>query len=604
MRSVLLCGLALIGATAAAQPPQPSVAPPPPKFQFTVDSNLMIPMRDGTRLAADLYRPTGAGDRLPVVLIRTPYNKSGVFYVTEPARFFAGQGFLVAAQDLRGKFRSEGEFVVQLDDAEDGYDTIDWIAKQPWSNGRVGTYGCSYMGEVQLLAAKMRHPNHTAMIPQSSTGVMGYAGGFHTNWGTYEGGTVGLSPLFGWMGGAGSKVKGRAADLSKIDFSSMLKSLPIATMAERAGHPPSDFRDFVTHPPADPYWDAKRYLRDDDRFDIPALHVNSWFDVTPEQTMYLVGLMERNGVSARARNNQFVVMSPTAHCQSEYAPAPTKVGDREFGDARLGYFELYRDWFDHWLKGIDNDVTNRPKVQYYLMGANEWRTAPRWPVPGMTPVPYYLSSTRGALTSRGDGQLLRRRSPAAGRDQFSYDPDDPMPARGGTVCCTGNPKDEPGAFDQSDLETRPDVLVYTTPRLERPLTIAGTVKTVLYISSSAKDTDFAAKLLEVDSAGRSWNVASGILRVRYRESMARPVLMTPGRVYRIEVSLKATAHQFAPGNRVRLWVTSSEFPLHDRNLNTGGDNVTETTWLKAVNTVYYGGATASRLILPVVPESR
>ncbi len=586
-----LRALALLWPGIGSAQAQPPIAPPAAKNDFTIERGVMVPMRDGVRLATNLYRPTLPGPRFPIILIRTPYNQEAMPFVIEPAKFFAGQGYLVVTQDIRGKFQSEGEFAVQMKDGEDGYDTIDWIVKQPWATPKVGTYGCSYMGEVQLLAAKNRHPNHMAMIPQSSTGAMGPAGGYYTNWGTYEGGTVTLSALFGWMGGAGSKVKGRTGDLEHLDFATILKSLPLATMAERAGYPPSDFKDFVTHPPADPYWDQMHYVRDDDRFDVPALHVNSWFDVTPDQTMYLFNLMRRTSVTARARENQFVIMSPAAHCLSEAAGAPTKVGDREFGDARLPYFQIYLDWFDHWLKGADNGVTGRPRVQYYVTGLNEWRTAPSWPVPAVNPTRYFLG-----------GGHLSTRLPAPGRDSFRYDPDDPVPSRGGTVCCTGNPKDQPGAFDQSDLERRKDLLIYSTPPLERGVTIAGSVTTTLYISSDRKDTDFTAKLLDVDPEGRSWNVASGVIRARYRSGMTKPVWLSPGQVVRLEVNLKATAHHFAPGHRIRLWVSSSDFPLHDRNLNTGGDNVTETDWLTATNTVYSGGNRASYLLLPITPD--
>ncbi|MGE0554857.1 MAG: CocE/NonD family hydrolase [Gemmatimonadales bacterium] len=591
-----LAATPLVGQVAEGPYPMPA-----PRFRFEVDSNVSVAMRDGIRLATDLYRPVDAGDRLPVILIRTPYNKAAMPYVTEPARFFAGQGYLVATQDIRGKFRSEGEFAVQMKDAEDGYDTIDWLARQAWSTGKVGTYGCSYMGEVQLLAAKLRHPAHTAMIAQSASGAMGPAGGFYTNWGTYEGGTITLSALFGWMGGAGSKVRGRTGDLASLDFPTMLRSLPLATMADRAGYPPSDFRDFVTHKPADPYWDQMGYIRDHDRFDVPTLHVNSWFDVTPEQTLYLAELMRRNGMSPRGRDNQFVIMSPTEHCRSEAAGASTTVGERGFGDARLPYFQIYLDWFDHWLKGADNGVTSRPKYQYYLMGRNEWRSAPEWPVPGTTQTPYYL--TGASESDRGERRGgLSTALPPAGSDRFRYDPADPFPSRGGTVCCTGNPKDQPGAFDQADLESRADLLSYTTAPLERGLTVVGAVKAVLFVSSDARDTDFTAKLLDVDQDGRAWNVASGVLRARYREGMTREVWLSPGQVTRVEVSLKATAHHFAPGHRLRLWISGSEFPLHDRNLNTGGDNVTEIRWVVANNTVHRGGATPSQLLLPIVDE--
>jgi putative CocE/NonD family hydrolase len=346
-----------------------------------------------------------------------------------------------------------------------------------------------------------------------------------------------------------------------------------------------------------------QYLKDDDRFDTPALHVNSWMDVTPEQTLYDLNLMRKNGVSARARDNQFVIMSPSGHCESEALGSPARIGAKEFGDPRLPYFQIYLDWFDHWLKGTRNKVLERPKVLSYVMGENRWRSAPSWPVPEMRPVRYYLSSGRGAVSSSGDGTLGTSLPDRARADSFVYDPADPFPSRGGTVCCTGNPKDQPGVFDQSDLETRRDLLVYTTPPLDQALTVAGSLTAVLLVSSDAKDTDFVAKLLDVDPEGRSWNVVNGVRRARYREGMTKPVWLEPGKVYRVEVSLKATAYQFAPGHRLRLWVTSSNFPLHDRNLNTGGDNVTETSWVKATNSIHLGGKEASYLVLPVVPNA-
>ncbi|MEO8453147.1 MAG: CocE/NonD family hydrolase, partial [Gemmatimonadota bacterium] len=593
LRRSIYAALVLVVAGAAALSAQASNGPipkPAAKYKFEVRRDVMVPMRDGIKLATDLYLPTGAGDKLPVVLMRTPYNKATYNAgAIQPAEFFAGQGYAALVQDARGQFASEGNYRVQAADAKDGYDTIDWIVKQPWSTGKVGTYGCSYLGEVQYLLSKMRHPAHLAMIPQAASGATGPAGGFYTDFGAYEGGALTLSTVFGWFSYAGHKVHepvttviGR--NVPKIDFAATLRSLPVSGMARRADLAPSDFEDFVTHPPADPYWDEVGYLRDDDRFNVPALHINSWLDVTPEQTMYVFNLMRRNGETARARDNQFAIMSPTTHCGSDFVGAPVKVGDREFGDSRLPFFQLYLDWFDHWLKGVENGVTKRPKVQYYVMGKNEWRSAPSWPVPGMRLVPYYLSSTKGAATSSGDGALAVTRPVRAGQDTYIYDPDNPIPSKGGTICCTGDPADQPGIFDQSDRETRSDLLVFTTAALARGVTIAGAIKARLYVSSDAKDTDFTAKLMDVDEQGRSWNVVNGILRARYREGMTKKVLMEKGKVYPVEVSLKATAFYFPPGHRIRLWVSSSDFPMYDRNLNTGGTNYDETTWVKATNT--------------------
>ena len=578
---------------------QADFAPPPPRHEVVMEKNVMVAMRDGVRLATDLYRPGGLQGRLPVILIRTPYGKDTYRGATGPARLFAGQGYVAVVQDTRGKFSSEGEYRVQDDDRNDGYDTLDWIVGQPWSTGKVGTYGCSYLGEVQYLLAKMRHPNHLAMIPQAASGATGPAGGYYTNFGAYDGGAFLLSTGFGWFGYAGSKVKNARAP-QNLDFPGLLRSLPTIDMGRKAGYAPSEFEDFLSHPPGHPWWDSKGYLRDDDRFDTPAIHVNSWLDVTPEQTLYVFDLMRRNGVSPRGRDNQFVIMSPTTHCASESATEHTRVGEMDVGDARLGYWKIYLDWFDHWLRGVENGVTRRPKVTYFVVGKG-WRTAERWPLPEMRPTSYYLSSGGRANTASGDGVLLTASPAQEGHDTYIYDPGNPLPSRGGTICCTGNPNDLPGIFDQSDLESRPDLLVYTTPPLRGGVTLAGTVKLILHVASDAKDTDFNAKLIEVDPEGHSWNILNGVLRARYRGGMTRPAMMQPGQVYRLEISLKATGYHFQPGHRIRLHLTSSDFPLYDRNLNTGGNNYDETAWVKATNTVYHGPRYPSQLILPVVP---
>jgi len=245
---------------------------------------------------------------------------------------------------------------------------------------------------------------------------------------------------------------------------------------------------------------------------------------------------------------------------------------------------------------VENGVTKRPKVTYYVMHEG-WRTADTWPVPGSTPTPWYLTSSGRANTGQGNGAFATTAPAPGGKDTWTYDPADPVPSKGGTICCTGNPADVPGIFDQSSLESRPDILVYTSAPLQNGLTIAGTVKLVLQVSSDAKDTDFNAKLLDVDPDGHPWNIMNGVLRARYREGMAKKVLMEPGKTYEVTVSLKATAYHFRPGHRLRLYLTSSDFPLYDRNLNTGGNNFDETAFVKATNTVHYG---ASRLVLPIL----
>jgi uncharacterized protein len=591
----------IAGGVASAQAPDDGPDPmPSARYEVDTTKNVMVPMRDGIRLATDIYRPKGVSDKLPVVLIRLPYNKDTYRGATVPAQFFASQGYVVLTQDVRGRWHSEGTYAVEMPDANDGYDAVDWASKQPWSTGKVGTFGCSYLGEVQYELLTRHHPAHLAAIPQAASGAVGPAGGYFANFGTYSpGGAMTLSSLVGWFATAGTKVKGAHAPDS-LDYGTLLRFLPTSHIDRQGSFPPTDYEDFVTHKPSNKYWLQMAYLSDSDRFDTPTLQVNSWGDVTPEQTLYAFNLMRRNSLSGRARDNQFVIMSPTTHCASERATAHAKVGSFDVGDARLPYWQIYLDWFDHWLKGVDNHVEKRPKVQYYEIGAGAWRTAESWPVPGLKKVLYYLTATHGARTGSGDGRLSLTPATAPHRDTIVYDPANPFPSRGGGICCTGNPKDVPGIFDQQDLETRGDVLVYTSDALTEGVSIVGPVRANLYVSTDRKDTDIAAKLLDVDEQGHAWNVADGILRMRYRLGLVASSLLSGSEPYRVEVNLNTVAWYFKPGHRIRVYVTSSNFPMYDRNLNTGGDNVTETQWVTAHNVIQTGPDLRSALALPVL----
>ena len=580
---------------------QDRFAPPPARNQFSIQKNVMVPMRDGIDLAADLYLPRNAGGRFPVIVLRTPYNKDSYRGSTEPAEFFAARGYAVVSQDVRGKHASGGEYQVQSHDRDDGYDTIDWAASQPWSTGKVGTFGCSYLGEVQILLAGARHPAHLAAVPQAAAGGLGSAGGYWSSFGAYENGVFSLSSAFGWFLGAGAKDRGTTRPDS-VDFPSLLRSTPTIEMIRRARGPRTDFEDYISHRPGDRYWLRQGYATDTTRFDVPAIHVNSWLDYGAEQTLELFNLFKRNAVSVRARDNQFAIISPTTHCGSERAGEYTRVGDRVVGDARLPYWSIYLDWFDHWLKGDPNGAPARPKVTYFVIGKGEWRTANSWPVPEMRPVSYYLSSQRGANTGAGDGVLATTRPGKAGKDTVRTDPADPFPSRGGTICCTGNPQDQPGIFDQADLEARSDLLVYSTPPLGEAVTIAGPVRAVVYVSSDAPDGDLAAKLIDVDPAGKAWNVVDGIVRLRLRDGVTRPALLEPGRTYRVEINLKSIAYHFPRGHRIRLHLSGSNFPQWELNSNTGGNIYDETSYVVAVKGIHFGPAQPSALILPVVPR--
>ncbi len=597
--------------------------PPSPKYDVRVERSVMVPMRDGVRLSTDLYFPVGGEEKLPAILIRLPYNKK-LFFTRQwgpSAYLFAGQGYVVAVQDCRGKFESEGTFVVSKRESEDGYNTVGWLAAQPWCNGNIGTYGCSYLGEVQILQSKLRHPNLKAMIPQAAGTSLGTAGDRYRFF-SFNGGALELAPLVGWFYGSGSKVYFRpppgitreeylqvseffdpAPELPSIDFKDIWWSLPVVDMMKRAGAPPTDFEDCVSHEPGDPWWQDFGYISETDRFDVPTLHVNSWYDYGVADTLYFFNLFQRNAESARCRDNQYVIIAPTTHCESEFsmrAKEQTIVGERDVGDARYDYWNTYIRWFDYWLKGIENGMTEMPRVRIYVMGKNEWRTENEWPLARTKFTKYYFYSDGHANSRFGTGRLGTDLPEDEPPDRFVYDPKTPVPSVGGPVCCTGTPDAPPGSFDQSEVETRHDVLVYTTPVLKEGIEVTGPLQVVLYVSSSAKDTDFTGKLVDVYPDGTAFNVQEGILRARYREGFDKKVWMKPGEVYELKIDLHATSNYFGPGHRIRLEISSNNFPRFDRNLNTGGNNYDETEWVITKNVVHHSMKYPSHIILPVI----
>jgi putative CocE/NonD family hydrolase len=556
----------------------------------------MIPMRDGVKLATDIYRPADLTGPLPAILMRTPYNKSGS---AGAGNVFASNGYVVVVQDVRGKFASEGEYRIYNGDMTDWSDAFDWIGHQPWSNQRIGSFGCSYLGEQQIVAAQQRHPLHIAAIPQAAGGNLGRVGRHRTFWGSVEGGANAVSINFGWMPVWASTDKGQRP-APAVDFKTFLMTLPTVSMTERAGSPSWDWRNFLERSPDDPWWDKQGYLTADDSVSVAALHVSSWFDMANEALIERE-IFAKNGVNARARDNQYAIISPTTHCASERASGATKAGALDVGDARLHHWDMYLAWFDRWLRGNEHALDSLPRIQYYTIGMNRWRQSDRWPVAGMRETSFYMRSDGGANTSKGNGRLSLTPPSATERpDTFTYDPANPVPSRGGPICCTGDPKDVPGSFDNADIELRPDVLVYTGDLLREGLELTGPMRAEISLSSDRLDTDVTVKLLDVFPDGRVMNMVEGITRARYRDSFARPEMMKPGVVYTVPVDLQATSWYLPPGHRLRVEVSSSNFPRFDRNLNTGGKNYDETTWKVAKNSVHHTSSHFSRLILPVV----
>lgn len=621
IRTVLgICGVAVL-ASLADTPVQAADFPTVKavgKYDFIVtpqrpvrmEKNVMVTMRDGVRLATNLYFPADAEGPFAVIMIRTPYGKDAYTAVPE---VFAQAGFAVAVQDKRGKFSSEGTYFVGANDDVDGFDTATWLAGQDWSTGKVGTYGCSYLGENQIRLASLKHPDIAAMIPQAAGGGVGSAGGRHRYFGFRYGGVWETAAAVGWFQMAGSKVSNRAPDSDLppppetppwVVGPQIWRHLPQVDQLKQTDALPNDFAETMSHPPGDPWWEQFGYLKDGDTISAPALHVNSWYDYGLADTLFAARYFADHAVNDAAADHQYILISPTTHCMTESAVAPTIVGQRNFGDATFPAFDLYFRWFDRWLNGNEQALDGVPKVQYFLMGANMWQTAEQWPPAGVHYTDWFLQSDGSANSSAGDGVLAvdRAGDETAEADAYVYDPDDPIPTHGGPACCTKH-EDLEGVADQQGVELREDMLVYTSAPLTEQLDVVGPIELVLYVSSNVPDTDFTGKLVDVAPDGTAWNLQEGVIRARYREGLEKEVFMKPGEVYEVRLELQATANRFLPGHRIRLEVASSNFPRFERNLNTGGDNITETDWRVANNRVHHSAEHPSRLILPVLSSS-
>ena len=571
--------------------------------------SLPVAMRDGVRLSTDVYLPkAGASRGWPTILIRTPYDKNRWRKAGDvrsgdrrgAARYFASHGYAVVVQDVRGKFESGGAFSVLEKTVLDYPDTMDWIVAQPWSSGRVGTFGCSYLGEIQYIQSALGHPALKATVPQAGAGAIADIQGRRRYFGARNGGAYELAMGFGWFWQNGAHVAPKALPerSPEIDTDDVLRQLPTKDLIRRNGGPPTDWNLFLTTSMDNPMWSEERgFVTDDSKGVVPGLHVNSWYDFGVLGTIDIARRFAENATNALAAENQYLLIGPGVHCANERAKEDTLIGDRSVGDARFHYWELYKSWFDRWLKGDENALQGLPKVQYYLMGANEWRAADRFPPTEAAPTDFFLSSDKGANGLGGDGALSLSLASGAGRDGFVYDPGDPVPSLGGPICCTVNADSAAGAFDQRPVESRSDVLVFDTEPLAEAVTVAGPIKVTLFVSSDAPDTDFTAKLVDVYPDGRAFNVQEGVLRARYRKGYDRTVFMESGEVYEIAFDLQATANQFKPGHQIRLEVSSSNFPRWDRNLNTGGNNYDETEWRTARNVIHHGPAYPSRLTL-------
>lgn len=567
------------------------------RLGYVADHSVRITMRDGVRLAASLYLPRTRPSPVATVYVRMPYDRFTYPEGVRAAEFFGSQGYAVLVQDIRGTHESEGTFEPYRHATDDGAATLDWIVAQPWSNGRVGTFGCSALGELQFALARARHTAHRAMIPIGAGGAVGSALGRYAYFGVFEGGIFQLASGFGWLlpNGAHSP---SAAPLGPVDIAAALRALPTARLVQRVRPGPNSFDAFVSTPLTDRYWQGLDYLSDADDLSVPALVVNTWGDQTVGDTLALAEAMRVRGGESGAP--QHVVIAPGGHCDNEGVIERGRYGAVEMAGAAQPYLQWYKRWFDFWLRDIGSGLADLPPYLFYMIGEARWLSASSWPPAESRAERWYLDSDGRANTRDGDGRLSPQ-APAADRfDQYRYDPANPVPSRGGPMCCTGNPSEPEGPVDQAPVEQRADVLVYTSGPLTTPLRIAGPLHARLRVSSSARDTDLVARLVHVRPDGLATNIQEGALRLRYRLGIDRPSRLEPGEVVEAVVDMRSIAYTVPAGHRLRLQVTSSSFPRLERNLNTGGRNFDETVGVVAETRVHHGPDGASYVELPVL----
>ena len=545
--------------------------------QTSTALDVAVPMRDSVRLSANVFRPQAPG-RYPTILVRTPYGKGSA--ISPNYAPFVERGYAVVVQDVRGRYASEGVFRPLEQEPADGGDTLDWIARQPWSDGKIGMLGGSYLGIVQWKVAALNNPHLKAIFP-SVSGCDDYLDRFYS-----PGGAMKLGQRLLWMS------ENLRAPHFHPDFAKFVLHLPLRTADVAAtGQTSSMFQEAVAHPAYDSFWKSISVRERLDKIRVPVFSVGGWFDNFVESD--LLAFERLRGHSGVHR----ILIGPWPHNMA------AKLDGVDFGpDSDVPMRAIQLQWFDQFLKGKDTPLLSQPPVRIFVMGVNRWREEREWP-PRAHPQRFYLESRGRANTLAGDGQL-RLRTPAdqaSPADRFVFDPQDPVPTAGGAVCC--NPKVFPwGPHDQRAVEQRRDVLVYTTAPLPGDVEVVGPVRVVLYAATSARDTDFTAKLVDVLPDGRAQNLTDGILRLRYRQSLEKPELARPGEIYKFTIDAGVTGNVFQKGHRIRIEVSSSNFPRFDRNPNTGGPIADATDLRKATQTVYHDARRPSYLLLPVLRD--
>ena len=563
-----------------------------PVFEIDIRRDVRFPMRDGVHLSSNLYLPKAEGP-FPLVFQRMPYGFSGCAL----GEYYARRGYAYMIQDCRGRYDSDGVFYPFTDDAHDGHDTLDWVVAQPWSNGRVGMFGPSYLGAVQWLLACEGHPALQAIVPNVIPSDLWREAYWRD--GAFS---LALNALWTCL-----EISSRTSDLDMIpayDLDALFRHLPLATLDEAAGGKSPFWRDFLAHSQYSDYWEKMGVHARLDRIRVPTFIMGGWYDYYPRDAFRTFRGLQETAASEELSRRHKVIIGPWQHLISQ---SPV-LGEVDFGeDSHLDINALALRWFDFLLKDIDTGIGEEPPVTIFVMGVNEWRHEHEWPLARTRYTDYFLHSHGAAAGEPEDGLLNTRPPVDEPADTYTYDPNNPVPTVGGNhSICWGAAYHviQPGPLDQREVEARGDVLVYTTPPLEAPLEVTGPVVLTLYAATDAPDTDWTAKLVDVHPDGRAMNITEGVIRARFRKSVHEPPeLLEPGKVYEYAVELQPTSNVFLKGHRLRLDVTSSNFPLWDRNPNTGHEQGKDAEIRVARQTVLHDRRYPSRITLPVVADT-
>ena len=587
----------------------------PGEAGYRLEIDVPMSMRDGTRLAADLYFPEKPGV-YPVLLERTPYGKHQSIMVSIQApQFLAQHGFVVAIQDTRGRYASEGCWYPFREEAwaekQDGYDSVEWLATQPWSNGKVGTFGGSFAGFNQYLLAGQLPPHLVALFPRQA------ACSLRREW-VYRGGALELGFIFGW--GARQSLEALRNRLTQLERRCAEEPMDLLSAWPLDSHslfsnPFEWLDDYLLKQEDETYWKEWDISEHHASFDRPTYHMASWYDIFLGGSVQNFIGMRRKARSERIRDGHHLIIGPWLHgpgCAE--APHGRIAGEADFGPTALwDYRAAMLSWFEHWMKGIESPLMKSPAVRYFLMGSNQWKSADDWPPSGISYRPlYFRLEASGTASSLNDGSLSwQAPSDSARPVSYVHDPENPVPSVGGNTLfslASKQPGESPawedlnaqaGCRDQRAIEGR--CLTFTSERLERDLEVTGPVVAKLYASSSAVDTDFVVRLCDVYPDGRSLLICDGIQRARYRQSDFKPSLLQPHQVYEIAVDLWATSNCFRAGHRIRIVVNSSCFPRFDVNPGTGKSGARFVDRIKAENRIYLEERYPSHILLPVVP---